>query len=145
MNLPPCPNPNGGRCWSWRWQRVWTQFLRHQNHCRHCRTLISCTGMKSSPVLDQFSYERDARGRLVTDRFCRVPGATNIWPEGIAPLFLTLTEALALLWRTMRKRPAPTSAEIFCAPPPASRSSHIPSTDSARPARSDTAARLLIG
>ena len=29
------------------------------------RTLISCTGMKSSPVLDQFPFERDARGRLV--------------------------------------------------------------------------------
>ncbi|HLY59578.1 MAG TPA: FAD-dependent oxidoreductase [Terriglobia bacterium] len=45
-------------------------------------TLITCTGMKSSPLLDQFSYEREARGRLVTDQFCRVPGATNIWAGG---------------------------------------------------------------
>jgi NADH dehydrogenase len=46
------------------------------------RTLITCTGMKSSPLLDQLSYERDARGRLVTDQFCRVPEATNIWAGG---------------------------------------------------------------
>jgi NADH dehydrogenase len=46
------------------------------------RTIITCTGMKSSPLLDQFPYERDARGRLVTDQFCRVPGATNIWAGG---------------------------------------------------------------
>src|SRR5262249_53847369 len=35
------------------------------------RTIITCTGMKSSPLLDQFPYERDTRGRLVTDQFCR--------------------------------------------------------------------------
>ena len=46
------------------------------------RTIITCTGMKSSPLLDQFAYERDARGRLVTDQFCRVTGATNIWAGG---------------------------------------------------------------
>jgi len=46
------------------------------------RTIITCTGMKSSPLLDQFPYERDTRGRLVTDQFCRVPGATNIWAGG---------------------------------------------------------------
>ena len=46
------------------------------------RTLITCTGMRSSPILDQFPYERDARGRLVTDQFCHVPGATNIWAGG---------------------------------------------------------------
>jgi NADH:ubiquinone reductase (H+-translocating) len=46
------------------------------------RTIITCTGMKSSPLLDQFPYERDDRGRLVTDRYCRVPGATNIWAGG---------------------------------------------------------------
>jgi NADH dehydrogenase len=38
--------------------------------------------MKASPLLDQFPYERDARGRLFTDRFCRVPGATNVWAGG---------------------------------------------------------------
>lgn len=46
------------------------------------RTIITCTGMKSSPLLDQFPYERDPRGRLVTDQFCRVPGAPNIWAGG---------------------------------------------------------------
>jgi NADH:ubiquinone reductase (H+-translocating) len=46
------------------------------------QTLITCTGMRSSPLLDQFPYERDVRGRLVTDQFCRVPGATNIWAGG---------------------------------------------------------------
>jgi NADH dehydrogenase len=46
------------------------------------RTIITCTGMKSSPLLEQFPYERDMRGRLVTDQFCRVPGATNIWAGG---------------------------------------------------------------
>ena len=46
------------------------------------RTIITCTGMKASPLLEQFPYERDQRGRLVTDQFCRVPGATNIWAGG---------------------------------------------------------------
>jgi NADH dehydrogenase len=46
------------------------------------RTIITCTGMKASPLLDQFPYERDARGRLLTDQFNRVPGATNIWAGG---------------------------------------------------------------
>jgi NADH dehydrogenase len=46
------------------------------------RTIITCTGMKASPLLDQFPYERDSRGRLVTDKFCRIPGATNIWAGG---------------------------------------------------------------
>ena len=45
-------------------------------------TIITCTGMKSSPLLDQFPYERDPRGRLVTDQFCRVPGAINVWAGG---------------------------------------------------------------
>jgi NADH:ubiquinone reductase (H+-translocating) len=46
------------------------------------RTIITCTGMKSSPLLDQFPYRRDTRGRLVTDRYCRVPGTANIWAGG---------------------------------------------------------------
>lgn len=46
------------------------------------RTLISCTGMKASPLLDQFLSERDVRGRLITDAFCRVPGLTNVWAGG---------------------------------------------------------------
>ena len=46
------------------------------------RSIITCTGMKPSPLLDQFPYERDVRGRLVTDQFCRVPAAINIWAGG---------------------------------------------------------------
>ena len=46
------------------------------------RTIITCTGMRSSPLLDQFPYERDVRGRLITDQFCCVPNATNIWAGG---------------------------------------------------------------
>jgi len=46
------------------------------------RSIITCTGMKSSPLLDQFPYERDQRGRLITDQFCRVPGTTNLWAGG---------------------------------------------------------------
>jgi NADH dehydrogenase len=46
------------------------------------RTIITCTGMKSSPLLDQFPYQRDARGRLITDQFCRVLGADNLWAGG---------------------------------------------------------------
>jgi NADH dehydrogenase len=46
------------------------------------RTIITCTGMKASPLLDQFPYRRDPRGRLVTDPCCRVPGAVSIWAGG---------------------------------------------------------------
>jgi NADH:ubiquinone reductase (H+-translocating) len=54
----------------------------NSGECIPTRTIITCTGMKSSPLLDQFPYERDLRGRLVTDEFCRVPGATGIWAGG---------------------------------------------------------------
>jgi len=46
------------------------------------RTIVTCTGMKCSPLLEQFSCERDARGRLVADRFCRVPALPNVWAGG---------------------------------------------------------------
>ncbi|HKU24843.1 MAG TPA: FAD-dependent oxidoreductase [Candidatus Sulfotelmatobacter sp.] len=46
------------------------------------RTIITCTGMKCPPLLDQFPSQRDARGRLVTDQFCRVPELTNVWAGG---------------------------------------------------------------
>jgi NADH dehydrogenase len=46
------------------------------------RTIITCTGMKASPLLDQLPYERDRHGRIVTDAFCRVPGAMNVWAGG---------------------------------------------------------------
>jgi NADH dehydrogenase len=45
-------------------------------------TIITCTGMKPSPLLEQFPYARDKRGRLETDQFCRVPKAENIWAGG---------------------------------------------------------------
>ena len=46
------------------------------------RSIITCTGMKCSPLLEQFSCERDSRGRLVTDEFCRVLGLSNVWAGG---------------------------------------------------------------
>jgi NADH dehydrogenase len=46
------------------------------------RTIITCTGMKPSPLLEQFPFARDKRGRLETDQFCRVPGAGPIWAGG---------------------------------------------------------------
>jgi NADH dehydrogenase len=46
------------------------------------RTIVTCTGMKSSPLLDQFPVRRDHRGRLFTDEFCRVPEAENVWAGG---------------------------------------------------------------
>lgn len=46
------------------------------------RTMITCTGMKCSPLLEQFTCERDPHGRLLTDEFCRVPGLTNVWAGG---------------------------------------------------------------
>ena len=105
------------------------------------RTIITCTGMRSSPLLDQFPYERDLRGRLVTDQFCRVPGATNLWAVGDCSAVPHPDEVLAPLWHTMRKRPVPTSERISCVQPPADRSSPIPSMDSARRVRWGTAAR----
>lgn len=46
------------------------------------RTIITCTGMKASPLLDQFPVKRDPRGRILTDEYCRVPGADNLWAGG---------------------------------------------------------------
>jgi NADH dehydrogenase len=46
------------------------------------RTIITCTGMRPSPLLEQFPCARDKRGRLETDEFCRVPGAHNLWAGG---------------------------------------------------------------
>jgi NADH:quinone reductase (non-electrogenic) len=45
-------------------------------------SIITCTGMKCSPLLDEFACQRDARGRLVTDQFCRVPRLINVWAGG---------------------------------------------------------------
>lgn len=46
------------------------------------RSIITCTGMKCSPLLELFPCERDARGRLLTNEFCQVPGLTNVWAGG---------------------------------------------------------------
>lgn len=46
------------------------------------RTIISCTGTALSPLLDTLPYKRDERGRLLTDRFVRVQGTTNVWAAG---------------------------------------------------------------
>jgi NADH dehydrogenase len=46
------------------------------------RTIITCTGMKPSPLLEQLPYARDSRGRLETDQFCRVVKAENVWAGG---------------------------------------------------------------
>ena len=46
------------------------------------RTIISCTGTTSSPILDLLPFARTATGRLVMDEFCRVKGQTNVWAGG---------------------------------------------------------------
>ncbi len=46
------------------------------------RTIISCTGATSSPILDMLPFERTASGRLVMDEFCRVKGQTHVWGGG---------------------------------------------------------------
>ena len=46
------------------------------------RTIITCTGMRPSPLIAHLSLPADPRGRLEADRFCRVPTAHNIWTGG---------------------------------------------------------------
>jgi NADH dehydrogenase len=46
------------------------------------RSIISSAGTALSPLLEQLPFERDDRGRLVTDEFTRVPGAENVWAAG---------------------------------------------------------------
>jgi NADH dehydrogenase len=46
------------------------------------RTIISCTGVTSSPILDLLPFERTSTGRLVMDEFCRVKGQSEIWGGG---------------------------------------------------------------
>lgn len=46
------------------------------------RTLISCAGIAQSPLLDTLPFDRDARGRVVTDRFVRATGTANVWAGG---------------------------------------------------------------
>ena len=46
------------------------------------RTIITCTGMKPNPLLEQLAFAKDKRGRIETDQHCRVPNAQNIWAGG---------------------------------------------------------------
>jgi NADH dehydrogenase len=46
------------------------------------RTIISSAGTALSPLLDRFPYQRDDRGRLLTDEFTRVRGAEHVWAAG---------------------------------------------------------------
>ena len=46
------------------------------------RTIISCTGTTSSPILDMLPFERMPNGRLVMDEYCRVKGESHVWAAG---------------------------------------------------------------
>lgn len=46
------------------------------------RTIISSAGTAQSPLFDTLPYERDARGRIVTDEYVKVPDAPNVWAGG---------------------------------------------------------------
>ena len=46
------------------------------------RTIISAVGTKAPPVVAALDVEKDARGRIVTDACCRVPGRENVWAAG---------------------------------------------------------------
>lgn len=46
------------------------------------RTLISATGIAQSPLLNSLPFERDPRGRVVTDEMVRVKETDNVWAAG---------------------------------------------------------------
>lgn len=46
------------------------------------RTILSCAGSATSPLLDTLPFERDERGRLRVDATGRVPGTENVWAAG---------------------------------------------------------------
>jgi NADH dehydrogenase len=46
------------------------------------RTVVSAVGTKPQPVLDGLDLPRDARGRVATDAFLRVPGRPGLWAGG---------------------------------------------------------------
>ena len=46
------------------------------------RTIIGCTGMTFSPLLDTLPFQRDRSGRVITDRFCKVLGSDCVWAAG---------------------------------------------------------------
>lgn len=51
------------------------------------RTIISCTGNAPPPVLRDLPLEKDARGRIRTDRFGRALGREDIWAGGDCSAF----------------------------------------------------------
>ncbi len=46
------------------------------------RSIISCSGTALSPLLDLMPFERDDRGRVVTDVNVQVPGSDHVWAAG---------------------------------------------------------------
>ena len=46
------------------------------------RTIVSAVGSRPQPVLERLPLERDPRGRVVVDRFLRVPGWEGVWAGG---------------------------------------------------------------
>lgn len=46
------------------------------------RTIISCTGMSTVPLLENLPLEKNERGRLVADRFARIGDTGTIWGGG---------------------------------------------------------------
>ena len=46
------------------------------------RTIISCTGNAQAKIFDDWQFERDPLGRLVTDELLRVKGHENVWAGG---------------------------------------------------------------
>jgi NADH:ubiquinone reductase (H+-translocating) len=46
------------------------------------RTIITCTGMKPSPLLEHFPHAKDKRGRIETDKYCRVLEMRDLWAGG---------------------------------------------------------------
>ncbi|WP_183097685.1 FAD-dependent oxidoreductase [Nocardioides pelophilus] len=46
------------------------------------RSIISSSGTALSPLLDLMPFERDDRGRIITDANVQVPGTDNVWAAG---------------------------------------------------------------
>ncbi|MFM8302213.1 MAG: FAD-dependent oxidoreductase [Gemmatimonadota bacterium] len=46
------------------------------------RTVVACAGMSAVPVIAGLGVPRDAHQRIITDRFARVDGRTNVWAGG---------------------------------------------------------------
>lgn len=46
------------------------------------RTVISSVGMKPNPLVEALPFEKDERGRIITDWACRVPAWPGVWAGG---------------------------------------------------------------